>query len=101
MVGDRDYPTDPGTVVYTRHGTFHKFVKTGDEPVKLYFLCVPGGEAQAILHAELADSAPIPRPLRSPQSRARSSHAPAIIHVPFHLYPVPSMANSIVLAAPC
>ena len=28
------------------------FLNTGDEPVKLYFLYVPGGEAQAILDAE-------------------------------------------------
>ena len=27
-------------------------LNTGDEPVKLYFLYVPGGEAQAILDAE-------------------------------------------------
>ena len=52
IVGDREYPTGPGTVVYTPPGTFHQFINTGDEPVKLYFLYVPGGEAQAILDAE-------------------------------------------------
>ncbi len=52
IVGDREYPTGPGTVVYTPPGTFHQFVNTGDEPVKLYFLYVPAGEAQAILDAE-------------------------------------------------
>ena len=45
-------PHRPGTVVYTPPGTFHQFINTGDEPVKLYFLYVPGGEAQAILDAE-------------------------------------------------
>ena len=52
IVGDREYPTGPGTVVYTPPGTFHQFINTGDEPVKLYFLYVPGGEARAILDAE-------------------------------------------------
>ena len=46
IVGDREYPTGPDTVVYTPPGTFHQFVNTGDEPVKLYFLYVPAGEAQ-------------------------------------------------------
>ena len=52
IVGDRAYPTGPGTIVYTPPGTFHQFLNTGDEPVKLYFLYVPGGEAQAILDSE-------------------------------------------------
>ena len=57
IVGDREYPaTGPGTVVYGRGppgtASFHQFINTGDEPVKLYFLYVPGGEAQAILDAE-------------------------------------------------
>ena len=33
-------------------GTFHQFISTGDKPVELYFLYVPGGEALAILDAE-------------------------------------------------
>ena len=37
-VDDREHPTGPGTVAV--------------EPVKLYFLYVPGGEAQAILDAK-------------------------------------------------
>ena len=51
IVGDREYPTGPRTVVYTPPGTLHQFINTGDEPVKLYFLSVPGGETQAILDA--------------------------------------------------
>ena len=45
-------PPAPGTAIYTLPGTFHQFINIGDEPVKLYFLYVPAGEAQAILDAE-------------------------------------------------
>ena len=55
IVGDREYPTGPGTVVYPPPGTFHQFINTGDEPVTLYLLYVPGGEAQAILDASSAN----------------------------------------------
>ena len=54
VVGGRER-TSPtrGTVVYTRTRRFHRIINTGDEPVKLYFLYVPGGGAQAILDATL------------------------------------------------
>ena len=52
VVGGRECTSPPrGTVVYTPTRRFHRIINTGDEPVKLYFLYVPGGGAQAILDA--------------------------------------------------
>lgn len=36
ILGGRDCPAGPGTVVFTPPGTFHQVINTRDEPVKLY-----------------------------------------------------------------
>ena len=51
-VGDREYPHRTRRRRLHPPGTYHQFINTSHEPVKLHFLYVLGGEAQAIQDAE-------------------------------------------------
>ena len=50
MVGDRQYPTGPGTVDYAPTGTFHQFINTGEEPAKALLLYVPASRKPSWTH---------------------------------------------------
>ena len=52
IVGDAEYLTGPGSVVYTPPDTFHQFFNVGDEPVKLFWSYSPPGAERAVLEGE-------------------------------------------------
>jgi quercetin dioxygenase-like cupin family protein len=49
IVGDEELEIGPGCVVYTPAGTYHQFLNTGDETVKLYWYYTPPGAERAVL----------------------------------------------------
>ena len=49
IVGDQEYQTEPGSVVYTAPGIYHQFFNDGDEPVKLFWYYSPPGAERAVL----------------------------------------------------
>ena len=49
VVGDAEYETEPGSVVYTAPGVYHQFFNTGDEPVRLFWYYSPPGAERVVL----------------------------------------------------
>ncbi|MBX3061406.1 MAG: cupin domain-containing protein [Anaerolineae bacterium] len=49
IVDDVEYDTAPGTVVYTPAGTYHQFINTGSETVKLYYMFAPSGPEKTVI----------------------------------------------------
>ena len=49
VVGEQEYLTGPGSVVYTPPDTYHQFFNTGAEPVKLFWSYAPPGAEQSVL----------------------------------------------------
>jgi oxalate decarboxylase/phosphoglucose isomerase-like protein (cupin superfamily) len=47
VVGDQEFETGPGSVVYTPPDTYHQFFNTGPEPVKLFWSYSPPGAERA------------------------------------------------------
>lgn len=49
VVGDEEYRTEPGSVVYTPPGVYHQFFNEGAEPVKLFWYYTPPGAERAVI----------------------------------------------------
>lgn len=49
VIGDLEFETGPGSVVYTPPDTYHQFFNTGPEPVKLFWSYSPPGAERAVL----------------------------------------------------
>lgn len=49
VVGDDEYDTAAGSVVYTPPGVAHQFFNVGPDPVRVFWVYLPDGEERAIL----------------------------------------------------
>ena len=64
----QEHPMRPGTTLYLASGERHKFINTGTEPLRFFWVLMPGGISDFFSaigrdkHAGEAPPAPFPRP---------------------------------------